>query len=134
MHIHFFQITFFIHFLKFCLNLPYAILSNFMVCCWSVLAAVWHILFVAAFLGVCLSACRDVYWQWSYHQQHSIKTDFRCAMGFLFLCSPFPERRFSSVATIKKIYVSKRFLSRDKLNIYFRWTKFKLSGFQYATN
>lgn len=63
-----------------------------------------------------------------------LKLIFDVQWFFYFFCSPFPERRFSNVATIKKIYVSKRFLSRDKLNFYFRRAKFKLSGFQYATN
>lgn len=60
-------------------------LFHFMVCCWSVLAIVWHVLFVSAFLEICLSACRDAYWQCSYQQQHSIKTDSWCAVVFQFL-------------------------------------------------
>lgn len=60
MHIPFSQITF--------LYPPPEILSkstlcNFMVCCWSVLAIVWHVLFVSAYLEICLSECRDAYWQ-----------------------------------------------------------------------
>lgn len=39
---------------------------------------------------------------------------------FYFFYSPFPERMLPNVTTVKKIYVSKRFLSRDKLNFYFR--------------
>ena len=77
-------------------------LCNFMVCCWSVLAIVWHVLFVSAFLEICLSACRDAYWQWSCHQQHSIKTDFRCAVVFQFLLFSISRKNALSCYYYKK--------------------------------